>query len=147
MALKNGADELDVSMNVGKFLAGDHQAVLTEMRAVTEAAKGFKKSVVVKYIIETGFLNDAEIKKASELVLRSGADFVKTCTGFAGGGATAADLSLMRRVVGPDMGVKASGGIRNYDKAVEVLNAGANRIGAVSSVPIVTGVRAEGKGY
>lgn len=143
-ALEEGAHELDMVINVGALKSGDLKYVEDDIRAVRRATRG---TTILKVIIETSLLTDDEKVLACEISKKAGADFVKTCTGFAGGGATAEDLALMRRVVGPDMGVKASGGIRNYDKAVLVLNAGANRIGAVSSVPIVTGVRAEGKGY
>jgi deoxyribose-phosphate aldolase len=143
-AIEEGAQELDMVINVGALKGGQLKLVEDDIRTVRRATRG---TTVLKVIIETSLLTDDEKVLACELSKKAGADFVKTCTGFAGGGATAEDIALMRRVVGPDMGVKASGGIRNYDKAVEVLNAGANRIGAVSSVAIVTGVRAEGKGY
>lgn len=143
-AIEEGAQELDMVMNVGALKGGQLKLVEDDIRAVRRATRG---TTVLKVIIETSLLTDDEKVLACEIAKKAGADFVKTCTGFAGGGATAEDIALMRRVVGPKMGVKASGGIRNYDKAVEVLNAGANRIGAVSSVAIVTGVRAEGKGY
>jgi deoxyribose-phosphate aldolase len=143
-AIEEGAQELDMVINVGALKSGDLKYVEDDIRAVRRATRG---TTILKVIIETSLLTEEEKVLACELSKKAGADFVKTCTGFAGGGATAEDLALMRRVVGPNMGVKASGGIRNYDKAVLVLNAGANRIGAVSSVPIVTGVRAEGEGY
>jgi deoxyribose-phosphate aldolase len=143
-AIEEGAQELDMVINVGALKSGDLKYVEDDIRAVRRATRG---TTVLKVIIETSLLTEEEKVLACEISKKAGADFVKTCTGFAGGGATAEDLQLMRRVVGPNMGVKASGGIRNYDKAVLVLNAGANRIGAVSSVPIVTGVRAEGEGY
>lgn len=143
-AIEEGAQELDMVINVGALKYGELKYVEDDIRAVRRATRG---TTILKVIIETSLLTEEEKVLACEISKKAGADFVKTCTGFAGGGATAEDLQLMRRVVGPDMGVKASGGIRNYDKAVIVLNAGANRIGSVSSVPIVTGVRAEGTGY
>ncbi len=143
-AIEEGAQELDMVINVGALKSGELKYVEDDIRAVRRATRG---TTVLKVIIETSLLTEAEKVLACEISQKAGADFVKTCTGFAGGGATAEDLSLMRRVVGPKMGVKASGGIRDYDKAVLVLNAGANRIGAVSSVAIVTGVRPEGQGY
>ena len=103
-------------------------------------------TTILKVIIETSLLTDDEKVLACEISKRAGADFVKTCTGFAGGGATPHDIALMRRTVGPQMGVKASGGMRNYPRAVQILAAGANRIGAVSSVAIVTGQEGQG-GY
>ncbi len=131
-------------INVGALKSGELNVVEEDIRAVRRATRG---TTVLKVIIETFLLTEEEKVLACEISKKAGADFVKTCTGFSGGGATAEDIALMRRVVGPDLGVKASGGIRNYDKAVLLLNAGANRIGCVSSVPIVTGVRAEGEGY
>ncbi len=143
-AIEEGAQELDMVINVGALKYGELKYVEEDIRMVRRATRG---TTVLKVIIETSLLTEEEKVLACEISKKAGADFVKTCTGFAGGGATAADIALMRRVVGPDMGVKASGGVRDYDKAVLVLNAGANRIGAASSVPIVTGVRAEGEGY
>ncbi len=143
-AIEEGAQELDMVINVGALKYGELKYVEEDIRMVRRATRG---TTVLKVIIETSLLTEEEKVLACEISKKAGADFVKTCTGFAGGGATAADIALMRRVVGPDMGVKASGGVRDYDKAVLVLNAGANRIGAGSSVPIVTGVRAEGEGY
>lgn len=143
-AIEEGAQELDMVINVGALKSGDLKYVEDDIRAVRRATRG---TTVLKVIIETFLLTEEEKVLACEISKKAGADFVKTCTGFAGGGATPEDIALMRRVVGPDMGVKASGGVRNYDKAVLLLNAGASRIGCVSSVPIVTGVRAEGEGY
>ena len=143
-AVELGADELDMVINVGALKSGNLEYVEDDVSAVRKATE---PTTVLKVIIETSLLTDDEKVSACKISRNAGADFVKTCTGFAGGGATSEDLALMRQIVGPDMGVKASGGIRNYDRAVEVLNAGANRIGAVSSVAIVTGVRAEGAGY
>jgi deoxyribose-phosphate aldolase len=105
-----------------------------------------RSTTLLKVIIETSLLNDDEKVLACQIAKQAGLDFVKTCTGFAGGGATPADISLMRRTVGPEMGVKASGGMRNYPRAVQILAAGATRIGAVSSVAIVTGQEGQG-GY
>lgn len=142
-AIEEGAQELDMVINVGALKGGQLKLVEDDIRAVRRATRG---TTVLKVIIETSLLTDDEKVLACEISKKAGADFVKTCTGFAGGGATVEDLALMRRVVGPDMGVKASGGIRNYDKAVALLNAGANRIGAVSSVAIVTGVHGQTQG-
>ena len=100
---------------------------------------------IIGSLVKDG-MTDEEKVIACQLAKKAGADFVKTCSGFAGGGATPHDISLMRRTVGPDMGVKASGGMRNYPRAVQILAAGANRIGAVSSVAIVTGQEGQG-GY
>ena len=143
-AIEEGAKEVDMVINVGALKSGELKVVEEDIRAVRRATRG---TTALKVIIETALLTQEEKVLACELAKKAGADFVKTCTGFAGGGATPEDIALMRRVVGPNMGVKASGGVRDYDKAVAVFNAGANRIGAVSSVAIVTGVRGESKGY
>jgi deoxyribose-phosphate aldolase len=142
-AISDGAGELDMVINVGALKSGNLKLVEDDIRAVRRAARG---NTVLKVIIETSLLTDEEKVIACELSKQGGADFVKTCSGFAGGGATPQDIALMRRTVGPDFGVKASGGVRNYPRAVQLLAAGANRIGAVSSVAIVTGREGEG-GY
>jgi deoxyribose-phosphate aldolase len=143
-AIGSGAKELDMVMNIDALKSRQLKMVEADMRAVRRAA-GDK--IVLKVIIETALLTDEEKVLACEIAKKAGADFVKTCTGFAGGGATVADIALMRKIVGPNMGVKASGGVRDYDKAVAMLNSGANRIGAVAGVAIVTGVRASSPGY
>jgi deoxyribose-phosphate aldolase len=141
---KKGADELDVSMNVGRFKAGDSKMVLEEMKVVVEAAKNIKKAMVVKFIIETGFLNDDEIKEASELVVDSGADFVKTCSGWGPRGAEIKDVQLIKAVVGGKVKIKVAGGIRHYQKAVAFIKAGADRIGTSKAVEIVSGKSLKG---
>jgi len=143
-AIEEGAKELDMVINIGALKSGELHLVEEDIRAVRRATRG---TTVLKVIIETALLTQDEKVLACEISKKAGADFVKTSTGFAGGGATVEDIALMRRIVGPNMGVKASGGVRDYDKAVAVLNAGANRIGAVAGVAIVTGVRGESKGY
>jgi deoxyribose-phosphate aldolase len=140
-AAKNGADELDISMNVGLFKAGDDQAVFTEMQAVIEAAKSYQKTVLVKFIIETGFLTDDEIKKASELVLKSGADFVKTCSGWGPRGAKIKDVELIKSAIGDRVKIKVAGGIHTYQKAIAFLEEGANRIGTSKAIEIVSGTK------
>ena len=120
-----GADELDMVMDLGSFKAGDHAAVTADIAAVVKAAAG----APVKVILETCELSKDEIVTACHLVQAAGAQFVKTSTGFAAKGADATDIRLMRETVGPDFGVKASGGIRNLDQALAMLEAGANRIG------------------
>ena len=120
-----GADELDMVMDLGSFKAGDHAAVTADIAAVVKAAAG----APVKVILETCELSKDEIVTACHLVQAAGAQFVKTSTGFAAKGADATDIRLMRETVGPDFGVKASGGIRNLDLALAMLEAGANRIG------------------
>jgi deoxyribose-phosphate aldolase len=138
---EDGASEIDMVTNVGLLKSGDHRVVEEEIRAVRRATRG---NTVLKVIIETALLAQDEKVIACELSKKAGADFVKTCTGFSGGGASVEDLSLMRRVVGREMGVKASGGVRTYKNALSFIGAGANRLGCVSSVAIVTG--AEGTG-
>lgn len=138
-AVKNGGDELDVSMNVGVFKQGGHGKVLEEMRVIVSQVKTIKNTVLVKFIIETGWLTDDEIKKASELVLESGADFVKTCSGFGPRGATLHDVDLIKSVVGEKIKIKVAGGIDTYQKAVDFIKAGAHRIGTSHTVEIVEG--------
>lgn len=132
-AIKNGADELDMVINIGALKAKDYSKVEEDIKAVVEIAK---KEVFVKVIIETCLLNDEEKKKACEIAKKAGVDFVKTSTGFSTGGATEEDIKLMRKVVGQDLGVKASGGIRDYEVAKRMVEAGASRLGASSSVKI-----------
>lgn len=141
--IEDGASEIDMVMNVGALKSGNLKLVEEDIRTVRRATRS---NTILKVIIETSLLTDQEKVIACELSKKANADFVKTCSGFAGGGATPADIALMRRTVGPKFGVKASGGMRNYPRAVEILAAGANRIGAVSSVAIVTGQEGEG-GY
>ena len=135
-AVKNGAKEVDMVINVGAARGGEWDIVLEDIKAVVNAAKG---KALVKVIIETCLLTDAEKVKACELSKEAGADFVKTSTGFSTGGATVEDVRLMRRTVGPDMGVKASGGVRSRADAEAMIAAGATRIGASSSKKIIEG--------
>ncbi len=134
-ATADGARELDMVMAIGQLKAGDLHAVAEDMHAVVQT--GHAAGALVKVIIETTLLNDAEKVAACLLAARAGADFVKTSTGFLGGGATVADIELMRRTVGPEMGVKASGGIRSLGEAEAMLAAGASRIGTSAGVAIV----------
>lgn len=134
-AIADGADEIDMVINIGWLKGGDHDAVFDDIKAVVEAAQGRP----VKVILETSMLERDEKIAGCVLSRAAGAAFVKTSTGFGGGGATAEDISLMRAVVGPDMGVKASGGVRTADDARKMLAAGATRLGASASVAIVTG--------
>jgi len=138
---RKGADELDVMMNVGLFKAGKHKEVLEEMKAVNAVAKEIRRNVVVKFIIETGFLTDEEIKKASELVLKSGADFVKTCSGWGPRGAKLEDVRLIREAIGEKIKIKVAGGIGSYQKAVDFIKIGANRIGTSRAIEIVTNIK------
>ncbi len=141
--ISDGAGELDMVINVGALKSGNLKLVEDDIRAVRRATRN---TTVLKVIIETSLLTDEEKVIACELSKKAGADFVKTCSGFAGGGATPEDIALMRRTVGPEFGVKASGGVRNHPRAVQLIAAGANRLGCVSSVAIVTGQEGEG-GY
>jgi len=143
-AIADGADEIDMVINVGALKAGDYDLVRRDIEAVVNASSG----KIVKVIIEAALLTDDEKIKACQLAKQAGADFVKTSTGFGPGGATAHDVALMRQTVGKYMGVKASGGIRDYAKAQEMIKAGATRIGASASVAIVKGDNAKaGSGY
>ena len=134
-AISNGAQEVDMVINVGRLKAGDFAYVEEDIRAVVETAHS--KSVISKVIIETCLLSDEEKELVCMIAKKVGADFVKTSTGFSKGGATASDVALMRRVVGTAMGVKASGGIRTFAEAVLMIESGATRIGASSGVKIV----------
>ena len=135
LAADEGADELDMVINVGRLKAGDTDYVLNDIKAVVAASK----DRLVKVIIETFLLTDDEKVTACCLARAAGADYVKTCTGFSGGGANVHDIALMRATVGPDMGVKASGGVRDYASAKALIEAGASRIGTSSGKKIVEG--------
>ncbi|HEL1586520.1 TPA: deoxyribose-phosphate aldolase [Streptococcus suis] len=139
-AIANGADEIDMVINIGALKDKNYDLVLEDIKAVVEAS-GDK---LVKVIIEACLLTDEEKVKACELSKEAGADFVKTSTGFSTGGATVEDVALMRKTVGPDMGVKASGGARSYEDAIAFIEAGASRIGASSGVAIMKGEKADG---
>ncbi|RLD38550.1 MAG: deoxyribose-phosphate aldolase [Bacteroidetes bacterium] len=140
-AIANGAHEIDMVINTSALKSGNLKLVEEDIRAIKRACRS---TTVLKVIIETSLLTDAEKVIACEISKKVGADFVKTSTGFTGAGATVEDVALMRRVVGPKMGVKASGGIRDYKTAVAMIRAGASRIGAGGSVAIVSGNTAEG---
>jgi deoxyribose-phosphate aldolase len=144
-AIENGADELDMVMNIAAMKSKDLKLVEEDIRAVRRATRS---TTILKVIIETSYLTDDEKVIACEISKKAGADFVKTSTGFGNppGGATVEDIALMRRIVGPNIGVKASGGVRDYAKAVSLIAAGANRLGAVASVAIVTGAGLQGQG-
>jgi len=135
-AISDGAQEVDMVINVGALKSKDHELVESDIRAVVEKCRSI---VVSKVIIEAALLTDEEKVTACALAKAAGADFVKTSTGFGPGGATAHDVALMRGVVGENMGVKAAGGIRDVETAEEMIAAGASRIGASASVKIVGG--------
>ena len=137
-AASKGAREIDMVINVGAIKSGDWLLVKRDIEGVVNAVKGRAK---VKVIIEACLLTDEEKVKACTVAKLAGAAFVKTSTGYSTGGATVEDVRLMRETVGPEMGVKASGGVRNYDDAVAMLKAGANRLGCSSTMKIVSGVK------
>lgn len=136
-AIRDGAQEVDMVINVGMLKAGDYGYIEKDIAAVASTAR--RLGALSKVILETGLLTDEEKIKACVLARQAGADFVKTSTGFGKGGATAGDIALMRRVVGTAMGVKASGGVRSREEALAMVASGADRIGASASVKIVGG--------
>jgi len=138
-AIANGAGEIDMVINIGALKNGEYDVVRDDIKAVVDAANG----TLVKVIIETCLLTDEEKVKACELSVEAGADFVKTSTGFSTGGATAEDIALMRKTVGPDLGVKASGGVRNLEDMKTMIENGATRIGASSGVAIMEGLTSQ----
>lgn len=134
-AVADGATEVDMVLNVGLLKDKEYAAVEADIKAVKEACHG----KLLKVIIEACLLTDEEKVKACQLSVAAGADYVKTSTGFSTGGATVADVALMRKTVGPDIGVKAAGGIHSYEEAKAMIDAGATRIGASSGIAIVNG--------
>ncbi len=136
-AIRDGAREVDMVINIGALKSGDLQAVSTDIEKVVDSAH--EAGVIVKVILETALLADEEKVIASSLAKKAKADFVKTSTGFSGGGATVYDVALMRETVGPEMGVKASGGVRTASDVEDMIAAGASRIGASAGVQIVGG--------
>ena len=141
VALDQGASEIDMVINVGALKARDLELVAKDIRGVVMSAHA--RGAIVKVIIEAILLSDEEKTIACLLAKEAGADYVKTSTGFASGGATVHDVALMRRVVGPDMGVKAAGGVRTYEDAENMIKAGATRIGASAGVKIIQGPSSE----
>lgn len=137
--LQDGAHDVDMVLNIGFLKSGMHDAVRQEIASIAAVTHG--SGGILKVILETALLSEEEKKTASELSVAAGADFIKTSTGFASGGATEADIRLMREIAGDRSGVKASGGIRTLADATAMLRAGANRIGASASVAIVNELR------
>ena len=133
-AVRSGAEEIDMVMNVCAMKSGNTRAIEQEIQALAAAVEGH---AILKVILETCLLTEEEKILACQIAKRAGADFVKTSTGFSTGGATVADVTLMRKIVGPEMGVKAAGGIRDYATAKAMLDAGATRIGASAGIAIV----------
>lgn len=136
-AISKGAEEIDMVINIGALKSGNTELVKKDIEAVVNATAG---KAIVKVIIETSLLTDEEKAVASRLTKEAGADFVKTSTGFSTGGATIADVKLMREAVGPKLGVKASGGVRSLEDVQAMVDAGATRIGASSGVQIMQGL-------
>ena len=136
-AIANGATEVDMVINIGELKAGNDDFVQKDIEAVVKAASG---KALVKVIIETCLLTDEQKVRACELAVKAGADFVKTSTGFSTGGATREDVALMRKTVGQQTGVKASGGVRSLEDVNNMIEAGATRIGASSGVSIMNGI-------
>lgn len=143
-AIEEGAHEIDMVINIGALKDKNYDFVEADIRAVVNVCKGI---ALLKVIIESCLLTDEEKKIACELSVKAGADYVKTSTGFSTGGATVEDIQLMRKIVGPDIGVKASGGVRDRETAIAMINAGASRIGASASVAIVSGSVSKNNGY
>ncbi|MBU0473630.1 MAG: deoxyribose-phosphate aldolase [Bacteroidetes bacterium] len=144
-AIKDGANEIDMVINIGMLKQGEYEYVLNDIRSVSNIAHA--GNAICKVIIETSLLSNEEKVKACLISKTAKADFVKTSTGFNGGGATVEDISLMKRVVGNELKVKASGGVRTREDAVNMLNAGANRIGASAGVKIVANEISNDGGY
>lgn len=142
-AIADGADEIDMVIDVGALREGDLDRFRADLAAVRRATSG----KLLKVIIETCLLDNAQKETACRISKEIGADFVKTSTGFSSGGATVEDIALMRRVVGPEMGVKASGGVRTAETAWAMVEAGATRIGASAGIAIVGGSKAAATGY
>ena len=142
-AVAEGAAEIDMVMNVGALKSGAYQAVREDISAVRKACP---PGIILKVILETCLLTDEEKVLACRMARDEGADFVKTSTGFSKSGATVDDIALMRRTVGPSLGVKASGGIRTYGDAMAMIQAGATRLGASAGIAILSGMNGEG-GY
>lgn len=139
-AIEKGAGEIDMVLNIGALKSGLEDVVKSDVEAVVAAAKG---KAIVKVILEVCLLTDEEIKLASRLSKEAGADFVKTSTGFSTGGATVEAVRLMRETVGPELGVKASGGVRSLEDVEQMVEAGATRIGASSGVQIMQGLTSD----
>lgn len=139
-AIEDGATEVDMVINIGALKSREFDTVKQDIQAVTAAAKG---KALTKVIIETSLLTEEEKVKACELAVEAGTDYVKTSTGFSGGGATPEDIALMRKTVGPDLGVKASGGVRSAEDAKAMIDAGATRLGASAGIKIIQGQTAD----
>lgn len=142
-AIEDGTDEIDMVMNIGKFLSGDYEYVIDDIRAVVDVAHGH--GVLVKVIQESGYLTLDQVAKACELAYQAGADFVKTSTGFGPGKATPEIIDVMIKTVGDRMMIKPSGGIRDWETAVAFLEQGADRLGIGSTEAVLNGAKSEGE--
>ena len=140
-ALAEGAEEIDMVMNFSALRSGQTELVLNDIEGVVDEAERTSKRIVVKVILENCYLSQAEKERACQLVVKAGADFVKTSTGFGKSGATVEDVQLMRKTVGPKFGVKAAGGIRTLEQALQMIEAGADRIGTSASVSIIESLK------
>jgi deoxyribose-phosphate aldolase len=140
-ALQEGAEEIDMVMNFSALCSKNSDLVLRDIEGVVKEARAHQGRIVVKVILENCYLTESEKKEACKLVVEAGADYVKTSTGFGKSGATVEDVRLMREVVGPKFGVKAAGGIRSLEQALQMIEAGANRIGASASVSIIESLK------
>ncbi|TDX51056.1 deoxyribose-phosphate aldolase [Orenia marismortui] len=140
-AIRNGAQEIDMVANISAIKSHSWDVVREDIKAVVDATKiaGVTKDIITKVIIETCYLDDEEIEKVCQICKKAGADFIKTSTGFGPEGADTEDVSLIRKNVGRSIGVKAFGGISTFEEALDMLDAGANRIGSTEGVSIVTG--------
>jgi deoxyribose-phosphate aldolase len=143
-AVENGAAEVDMVINIGFLKSGKYDYIRKDIEGVVKAAK---PKALVKVIIETCLLTDEEKVKVCTIAKEAGADFVKTSTGFSTGGAAVEDVKLMRQTVGPEIGVKASAAIRDYETAVKMIEAGATRLGTSASIAIINGDKNVAKGY
>jgi len=140
-ALQEGAEEIDMVMNFSALRSRRAEFVLKDIKSVVQSARGAFGNVVVKVILENCYLTEDEKRQACQLAVQAGADYVKTSTGFGKSGARVEDVKLMREVVGPKFGVKAAGGIRTAEQALQMIEAGANRIGASASVSIIESLK------
>lgn len=146
-AINSGATELDMVINIGAIKDKNYELVKRDIVAVVDVAHATCPKALVKVIIETSLLTDEEKQIACQLSLEAGAEYVKTSTGFSGGGATVEDVRLMKSVVGEQAKVKASGGVRSYEDAVKMIEAGSSRIGTSSGVKIINGATVSGQEY
>lgn len=136
-ALNDGADELDISLNVGLIKEHNWDQLVADMETMVKIVKSFDSKKIIKFIPENGYLTDYEIKKVAELLVQAGADFYKTCSGYGPRGATLDDVRLVREAIGNAIKIKVAGGISTYDQAISFINAGANRIGTSAALEII----------